>query len=85
MRHTLTRKRAQAPRRAHRLLDASTGFAVYLLDASTGFAVYHGSTHISTICVGDGSYSVYTVARKLIGSFSSYSEALRAIPSRGRA
>jgi len=74
MRHTLTCKRAQAPRRAHRVLDASTGFAVH-----------HGSTHISTICVGDGSYSVYTVARKLIGSFSSYSEALRAIPSRGRA
>ena len=74
MRHTLTRKRAQAPRRAHRLLERLNGFAVS-----------YGSTHISTICVGDGSYSVYTVARKLIGSFSSYSEALRAIPSRGRA
>ena len=74
MPHTLTRKMAQAPRRARRLLDPLNGFAVY-----------HGSTHISTICVGDGSYSVYTVARELIGSFSSYSEALRAIPEPGRA
>ena len=71
MRHTLTRKRAQAPRRA--------------LDLSTGFAVYHSSTHIPTICVGDGRYTVCPVARKLIGSFGSYGEALRAIPSRGRA
>ena len=74
MPHTLTRKMAQAPRRARRLLDPLNGFAVY-----------HGSTHISTICVGDGSYSVCTVARKLIGSSGSHREAPRAIPSRGRA
>jgi hypothetical protein len=76
---TLRRKRAQALKLAHRLLD---------LPAASAF--YHGSTLIATICVAticvdNDSYSPNAVARKLIGKFGCYGEALGAVPSRGRA